>query len=378
MKKKILVVYASYGSGHKTIAEYVAKYIDDNNQDAEVMLMNLSEYGNKFGQFGLKVFNFIARNRQAKIFNTCYELMDHKVSTVSHNKIAIKSFDNKHLREIITKFNPNITISSHFYGSNMITYYNKLGLIRSKLYTILTDYYPHECWLRNHKTENGFIVGNEIVKEELIRRGVDAKKIYPFGLPLNITQLKKLDNTEEILKRYNLKGDKKIYLFFGGGSDGMMYYYDYFKAICKMNIMAEIIFICGKNDKLKNKCEKYVKEKNIKNVKVLGYSNDVFNLMKISDLVISKPGGATVTECLEMRVPMLLVPGMGGQEKHNARFVDKKRYGLKVKGIWGFKRVLRRLEAFPFILRKIKSRLEKLDNNKSVEKINDLINRECK
>jgi len=95
--------------------------------------------------------------------------------------------------------------------------------------------------------------------------------------------------------------------------------------------------------------------------------------MKISDLVISKPGGATVTECLEMHRPMLLVPGLGGQEKYNAKFISKKKYGIRVKGLWGFKRWIMRLEENPEMITKMKIRMEKQAQNKSVEKINELV-----
>lgn len=374
MKKKILVVYARYGSGHKSIAEYVSNYISEHN-DYEVKLLDITPYGNFMGRVGIKLFDYVTRHRSAKLFNFCYELMDNKLSTLSHNLVAQKSYNNKRLKKDISDFNPDVTISSHFYGSNIITYYNSKGITNSKVFTIITDYRAHECWTRNNKVEDGYIVGNEIVKEELIKRGVSSKKIYPFGLPLNISEINKLDSREEILKRYNLKGDKDIYLFFGGSTAGSMYYFDYFKAITKLNINKDIIFISGKHEKLKEKCEEYVLKNNIKNVVVLGFTNDVFNLMKISSLVISKPGGATVTECLEMHKPMILIPGLGGQEKYNARFIAKKKYGVKINTLWGFKRYIKFLERNFSVVDKMKDRLDKQDKNMSVEKINDLIRR---
>ena len=108
---------------------------------------------------------------------------------------------------------------------------------------------------------------NEMVKEELVARGISAKKVFPFGLPLNISQINRLDPDEVILNRYKLKGNKKIYLFFGGSTSGSMYYYDYFKTLAKMNLNADVLFISGKNEKLKNKCEKYVKTVEIKSEK---------------------------------------------------------------------------------------------------------------
>lgn len=375
MKKKILVIYARYGSGHKSIAEYVAHYIEEHNTNAEVLLLDMTPYGNRLGNFGVKLMDWVCRKRSELIFNTAYEISDHKLLCIGNNLLTKKSYDNKKLRKILIDFDPDITISSHFFCSGIITYYNKLGLIKSKLLTIITDYRVHEWWIKNKKYEDGYIVGNEIVKEELIKRGVDAKKIYPFGLPLNISQINKLDDNEVIYKRYDIKGNRKVYLFFGGSTMGSMYYYDYFKVIAKMHINADIIFVSGKNNKLKSKCEEFIKKNNIKNIKVLGYSNDVFNLMKISDIVISKPGGATVTECLEMKVPMILVPGMGGQEKYNARFMAKKKYGIKVSHLWTFKRLIRKIENNPSIINKMRERLKRQNNNKSVEKINNLVNK---
>lgn len=375
MKKKVLVMYARYGSGHKAIADYVANYLKENNNKVVVKILDITDYGNKIGKIGLKLFDWVATKRKEFIFNLCYELMDHKISSLGHNSLSKKSYDNKELRKEICDFNPDIVISSHFYCSNIIHYYNDLKLINSKILTIITDYTTHEWWTKNHKKETGFIVGNEVVKEKLIRRGVNAKKIYSFGLPLNINQIERLDPDEVILNRYKLKGNKKIYLFFGGSTAGSTYYFDYFKTLAKMNLNADIIFISGKNTKLKDKCDKYVKDKKIKNIQVLGFSTDVLNLMKISDAVISKPGGATVTECLEMKRPMVMVPGLGGQEKYNARFMAKKKYGIKVRGLLSFKRCLNKFEKNPNLISKMHERMLKLDNNKSVEKINNLINK---
>ena len=374
MKKRILVMYARYGSGHKAIAEYVANYISEHN-DYDIKVLDITDYGNKVAKFTVKIMDFVLRHHQQFLFDLGYEIADNKALSFGNNLFTKKIYDNKKLREEIVEFNPDVTISSHFYCSNLITLYNKQGLIKGKLLTIITDYRVHEFWIRNKNSEDGYIVGNKLVKEELIQRGVPSRKIYPYGLPLNINKINALDNEEVIYKRYNIKNNKKVYLFFGGSSGGSMYYFNYFKAITKMPLDAQIIFISGKNAELKQRCEEYIKEKDINNVKVLGYSTDVLNLMKISDLVISKPGGATVTECLEMRVPMLLVPGVGGQEKYNARFVEKKKYGIKVRSVWGFKRALKKIESDKVILRKMEERLNAQDNNESVIKINNLIKR---
>ena len=77
----------------------------------------------------------------------------------------------------------------------------------------------------------------------------------------------------------------------------------------------------------------------------------------------------------QMKVPMLLIPGIGGQEKYNARFMARKKYGIKVKSVWGFKKTLKNMQKNPSIIKKMEERLNNLDNNESVIKINNLIKR---
>ena len=51
------------------------------------------------------------------------------------------------------------------------------------------------------------------------------------------------------------------------------------------------IAICGKNPKLKELYENYVKDKSKEDiVKVIDFSNEIPELMAISNLVITKPG----------------------------------------------------------------------------------------
>lgn len=373
MKKKILIVYGKYGSGHKSIAEYVYNYLKDNNKNIEIKLLDMTDYVNKIGKIAINFVNLIAKYRPSEFWNICYKLTNNKSSTLSVNAYARQSFNNKRLRKLISDFKPDITISTHYLCSSLIVYYNDLKLINTKLYTIITDYSLHKVWTVNYKKETGYIVGNEIVKNEMVLTGINKEKIYSFGLPLNVVQLNNLNNKNEIIKKYDLDENKKTYLFFGGSSAGSMYYYDYFKKLVKLNINANIIFISGKNKKLQNKCERFIKNKEIQNIKVLGYTNDVLNLMKISDLVITKPGGATVTECIEMHRPMILIPGVGGPEKYNAKYIISKKYGIIVKSLFSFKRTMKKIENKPNIIKKISQRMENMAQNKAVEKINNLI-----
>ena len=64
----------------------------------------------------------------------------------------------------------------------------------------------------------------------------------------------------------------------------------------------QVVAISGRNEKMKRSFE-YLVEKEHKedSIKVLDYTTKIPELMSISDLVITKPGGLTTTESLASR-----------------------------------------------------------------------------
>lgn len=60
-----------------------------------------------------------------------------------------------------------------------------------------------------------------------------------------------------------------------------------------------------------------------------GFTREVERLMACSDLVITKPGGLTTSECLAMKQPMLLNSPIPGQEERNADFLLEQGVALK-------------------------------------------------
>ena len=106
---------------------------------------------------------------------------------------------------------------------------------------------------------------------------------------------------------------------------------------------------------MKSEFEKIVDENNKQNsIKVLAFTNKVPELMSISDLVISKPGGLTTSESLASNLPMIIINPIPGQEEENAEFLES-----KGTGIW-----LRKDDSSREILKSVINDSAKLDNMK--------------
>ena len=367
-KKKVLITYATYGSGHKTVANYVYEYLEKYS-DYEIKIIDLMDYENLIGYISKKAFEQNFKHKTSSIiFSIIYEIMDYKTTTIPYKQVTKSVFKNKKLKEDIIAFGPDLLISTHFFGNIVVGMLNKKKLTNAKIISIIPDYDSHEMWLKDEKSINAFIVSNEIVKKQLVEEKINPKKVYPYGLPLS-EKFKNLSDVTDIKEKYHVNNKKKTFFFFAGGSLGSSFSYDYLKKLLSKRYDINIIFVCGKNEKLKAKVTKLVTKNSYQNVEIIGFSNEVNNLLNIADVVITKPGGLSITECLEMKKPMLLIPGNGGQEIYNARFICKNGYGLKCKTPRKLAKAVGSLLYKKHLLNNLKRKLNTYFDNNSIEKI---------
>ncbi len=368
-KKRVLITYASYGSGHKTVANYIYEYLS-NNSNYEIKIIDLMDYENIFGYLTKKSYENNFKNQfGGVIMSIVYEFFDHKITTLPYKSITKSVFKNKKLQDDITTFNPDLLISTHFFGNIIVGMLNSKGLTNSRIISIITDYKSHEAWIKDMKHIDALIVSNDMVKNELVvENNIDENKIYSYGIPIS-ENFKNLDDKETIKNKYHVNNGKKTFLFFAGGSIGSTFSYKYFKRLLEEEFDINVIYVCGKNDKLKKKALELVRENDYQNVTVLGFSNEVNNLLNISDVVITKPGGITITEALEVKKPMLLIPGNGANEIYNARFIYRNGYGINCRTARKLVKSVGQILYRRHVLLNMQRKLSKYEDNKSIERI---------
>ena len=361
MKKKILISYVSYSNTSKCVAYNIYDKLD--KKKYIVSLIDLSEYGSKINMFS----NFLFKNNLELLSGLFLKLVNNKLMAISYEKQSIKCFDSEELRSIFSTYNPDLVLTTHYCASYIVTYYNRLRITNTKIISIVTDYTAHTSWIMNSKEIDKYVVSNEILKSDFIKKGVDTSTIYPYGLPSNLSA--STDDYETILKKYSLKNDKPIYLFFIDIERG----FEYFKTIIKKDLPVYYILATSKNISLKVKCEEYIYKNDIKNVLVLGYTKDITNLISVSDVIISKPGSSTINECILMGKPLILTSPSNSSEVFNMKYILKNHFGMKATTPTSLKRKISLCLNYPFIINSYRNKLKKISSVSSTEKICKLI-----
>ena len=323
--KKILIFYASYGGGHLNAAKSIYECILENYPKMEVELIDCMKYVNKTIEKVTTAAYIEAAKKMpivwGRIYNDSQKGPLAHISSRSNKIMAIK------LLKLLREKQPELIISTHPFGSQMCSYLKRKGKISAKIATIMTDFAIHDQWIVGNEFTDYYFVAQEGMKEQLMQKNIPAEKIYVTGIPVSKRFLQQYDKNK-IIREFNLSEDKKTILFFGGGEFGLgktrtFEIFEKFVQFAKNNNM-QIVGISGKNEKMKLNFEEIVEKNDAqKNVKILEFTNQVPELMSISCLVVTKPGGMTTTESLVSHLPMVIINPIPGQEEENAKFLEE-------------------------------------------------------
>lgn len=325
---KIIIFYASYGGGHLNAAKSINEYILENYKNVDIELIDCMKYINKtIEKVTTSAYNEMAKKAPwawGKIYADSQKGPLAHLSSRSNKIMAIK------LLKLLREKNADLIISTHPFGSQMCSYLKRKGKINSKIATIMTDFAPHDQWLVGSDFTDYFFVAHDKMKQYLINKNIPEKKIFSTGIPISTRFTKEYDK-EKLLKEFNLQPGKQTILFFGGGEYGLgkSKTFNIFENLIQSNENMQIIAISGKNPEMKKEFENIIEKYNKSNcVKLLSYTNKVPELMNISDLVVTKPGGLTTSESLASHLPMIIINPIPGQEKENAEFLEN--HGIAV------------------------------------------------
>lgn len=354
--KKILIFYASFGGGHLSAARSIKEYIENNYKDAEVSLIDCMEYSNKvFNKVTTTAYAELAKkapNAWGKMYWSSQKGPLAHISTTSNKALSIK------LNKLLQELQPDIIISTHPFATQMCAYLKKNGKINAKIATVITDYAPHDQWLVFNHYVDYYFVSHEDMKRQLHEKGISNDKIFATGIPLSNKFLLKYDK-KQILENFGLSPNKKTVLFFGGGKFGLgkTRTYEIFKSFVECHENIQIVAISGKNQKMKENFDELVEELHKQdNVKVLEYTDRIPELMSISDLVVTKPGGLTTTESLASGLPIVVINPIPGQEEENAAYLEKNKVAIWLKKEDNVEEILNDLFSNPDKIQEMKIR----------------------
>jgi processive 1,2-diacylglycerol beta-glucosyltransferase len=318
---KILVAYAYAGIGHKKAALAVEKALSA-FKNAEVKTIDALDYTNAFFKFSYPRFYLFLTNRTPTLWGFFYYLLDFKA--VDFFMAPVRRFldrtNSRKLIEFVKETQPDAIVCTHFSPGEIISGMKAKGEFKGRLITVVTDFIPHSFWMA--RWSDYFIGAIQRTKTDLLRRGISEQKIRIMGIPCDpVFSISK--GRDMLVKKLGIEqGFFNVLIMSGGFGTGPIR-----EIVDNINNLEagvrgrlQLIVICGKNQVLFQELSSIAKELKIK-IKVFGYMDNVDEFMEISDLIVTKPGGLTISEALSKNLPMIIVQPIPGQETRNCKIL---------------------------------------------------------
>ena len=370
---KILILYGSYGGGHKSAANAIKKHIEENYEEFNVTAVDCIEYISKIiNKITTGAYNQMAKKAPWAWKRVYFGSEKGYLSKISNgmNKLMAKK-----LYHLIEEENPNIIVSTHPFATQMVGRLKRKGKINCKVSTIMTDFEIHSQWLQESEYIDNYFVAQTGMKESMVKLGIDSSKIYVTGIPMSERFLENFDR-KEILREFELEDNKKTVLFFGGGEMGLGKdrTCEILKTLVESFENIQVVAISGRNEVMQDAFQEIVANSNSSNrVKILDYTQKVPELMSISSLVITKPGGLTTTESLASGLPMIIINPIPGQEEQNAEFLEKSKVGIWLQKNDDIKKVLETVILNDELLEQMRKNTNKFAKKTSTKDICEII-----
>jgi len=180
--------------------------------------------------------------------------------------------------------------------------------------SVITDFEAHALWMDS--CVDLYCVAAEETKARLVARGAAAENIVATGIPIAAKFTSKVD-PKAVRKQYGLRDDMRILLVLSGGF-GMGPVAKILEQLDKVSEEFQTVVVTGRNEELRRDL---AAEDRKHPTHVLGFASNMHELMAISDLVITKPGGLTSSEALAMGKPLFILNPIPGQEAANSDFL---------------------------------------------------------
>ncbi|GJM82035.1 hypothetical protein HMSSN139_45310 [Paenibacillus sp. HMSSN-139] len=223
----------------------------------------------------------------------------------------------KKLVTLLQKQRPDAIISTFPFGG--ITDKLRKHGIRVPVFTVVTDFSLHNRWLFTRPDR--YYVATGDLKREMIERGVPAESIVVSGIPVREPFYGPPHSMNPQVQAWqSTEGSRSILVMMGAHIPLPDVQLITAKLLALPDVRVDIV--CGGNDKLRRRLER--RFAGHERLRLFGYVEAIHDRMREAACIVTKAGGITLSEAIQIRTPIVVYKPFSGQERENARYLERK------------------------------------------------------
>jgi processive 1,2-diacylglycerol beta-glucosyltransferase len=328
-KKRILVLSASIGTGHLRAAEALVLALRELVPGAQIETADILKLATPpFRYFYAQTYLDLVRWAPS-FLGVLYNLFDRphrrEPGPWYHTRVWLEKMNLGAYIDLLESQPWDLVISTFFLPAEIIAALRRRGRVQAPQALVITDFEATSAWV----TEpcDLYCTAAEEAARYLQWFGVPASSTAVTGIPIHPVFAQPKD-AAECRRRQGLSGDRPVVLLLCGGH-GASPVCEPFQALLEADEPLELVAVTGHNTTARERLLK-IEPPSRHRVHVVGYTDQMDELLAAADLVVTKPGGLTVSEALARGAGLVIINPIPGQEERNSDYLLEEGAATKV------------------------------------------------
>ena len=370
MPKKILVLSAAVGAGHLRAAQAVELALRQTDPTALVKNVDILTTTNAIFRklYGTAYLDLV--NKAPHVLGYIYDLLDRPRRPKSRRdklRLLVEKLNLRKLIAMLEEESWDVIVCTHFLPAEIIANLRRAGKITTPQITVTTDFETHRLWV--NQPCDLYTTATAEGAAYLEYWGVPANTIRVTGIPIHpVFSIPK--TREECRTRQGLAGDRPTILQLAGGF-GVGPIEGLYRGLLAIPTPLQIVVVAGKNEETRKQLT-HIEIPAQHGTKILGFTDQMDELMAAADIVLTKPGGLTTSEVLARGAAMAIVNPIPGQESRNSDYLLENGAAIKINNLATLPQKLTPLLKNPKQLTQLKSNAKKLGHPQAAFEVANL------
>ena len=319
--RTILFLISDTGAGHRSAATAIVKGLHLVYEPASGVDIRIVDVFAECGRFPLRetvsLYGPVTQHRPG-LYGQIFHMTNSTERFNAANRLC-QPFLRQGLRSLIERTRPDVIVSVHPLLNHVtLQMLDDLGL-RIPVITVVTDLVSaHVSWFARGVA--ACIVPTQATKNLALANGLPPQRVHVFGMPLDPTFATRTTSTvAERRRALHLDASLPVVLLVGGG-EGACGLADAVQELARRRISAQLLVVTGRNRQLFAQLQRLQPSFHTP-TRLLGFVQNMPDLMRASDVIVTKAGPGTISEAVACGLPIVLTGALPGQEEGNIDFV---------------------------------------------------------
>lgn len=312
MKKILFLPFLQMRSGHHQVAEAVMDIVNKQISGIIMKKVDLLSYANPQLE-KMITGGYLKWIRYApETYDLAYKKFFYAPSANTHSFKWYHYFLLKKMEQLLIEEQPDLIVCTHGFPSYLLSQLKRKRRCDVPVMNVYTDFFINNVWGKE-EIDYHFLPSQDIKQDFCKKYGIPEQRTFVTGIPVH----------QGITKRTKQeKGGSRPKILISGGNNGLGGIVRLLKKL-KPSSPFDFFVLCGNNQKLYDEILSWRTE-HIKPLPYISSRTEMNQLYEEMDAIVTKPGGVTISEALQKRLPVFVQSVLPGQEEINLRYLTKK------------------------------------------------------